>query len=137
VNAVDVVVLAAYVSLLVEITCLPIPSEASTWQLLAHSGDGGAGALAAARRRSFAVKVLSYALPTMVGVVLFLVPLLCIAVPSVRAVLCPWQHPAGTVAGVALVVLGRVVTFTSVLQLRRLLQRRVTSIAASLYRYAS
>jgi protein-S-isoprenylcysteine O-methyltransferase Ste14 len=46
-------------------------------------------------------------------------PLLCIAVPSVRAVLCPWQHPAGTVVGVALVVLGRVVTFTSVLQLRR------------------
>jgi len=64
VSPVDVVVLAAYGSLDVELTCFPIPSEASTWQLLEHSDGAGAGALAillsmlAFIRMDFGVRVL-------------------------------------------------------------------------------
>jgi hypothetical protein len=49
-NAADAIVLLAYASLLVEMTVFPVPSEASTWQLLASNTDTGEGALARARR---------------------------------------------------------------------------------------
>ena len=94
----EIVVLLAYGSLGVELTLFPIPSEASTLDLLTHGGDGTAsGALSQARDRSIAAKLLLFLLPTAIGVVLFLMPLVlwwlsksehakCITVPK-------WHFP--------------------------------------------
>jgi protein-S-isoprenylcysteine O-methyltransferase Ste14 len=129
VTLIDAVVVAAYVSLLVEITVFAIPSEASCWQLLAATpGDPVAeaapdhSALRRAQGRSFAAKLARYLLPTALGVALFAIPLLVIAWPPLLDRLLPlaWlQRAEVAAAGLVLVVAGRAVTFASVLQLRR------------------
>lgn len=121
-NVVDAVVLAAYASLLLELTCFPIPSEASTWQLLATRPTAD-DPLAHAHRRPLLGKVLRYLLPTAIGMALFLVPLGCVVLPVARERFVAWAHPGLALAGAALIVAGRGITFTSVLQLRR--QRRL------------
>ena len=134
-NVVDVVVLAAYGSLLVELVVFPIPSEASTLQLLMASDDdrtAAADRLQHARRRSLSVKVLRFFLPTAAGVVLWLLPLLCVFVPSVGETIGRADVPLLVVPGILLVALGRAVTFTSVLQLRA--QRRRAGAPGWLFR---
>jgi protein-S-isoprenylcysteine O-methyltransferase Ste14 len=134
-TATELVVLAAYASLVVELVVFPIPSEASTWQLLANQRPPdapAADALQQARARSRMRKLLTLFLPTATGVVLWLLPLACMLVPGVAAaVWCTpvsWLH----VPGLVLVGLGRVITFTSVLQLRA--QRRCGSSPGWLFR---
>lgn len=134
-NVADVVVLVAFASLVVELTVFPIPSEASTLQLLttdARVGGEGDGDLQRARARSLLQKVLVFAVPTVTGVALFLLPLVGIAFPSSRAALFPWTLPALLWPGVALVVVGRAVTFGSVLQLRR--AKRAQAIPGGMFR---
>jgi len=136
-NVTDVVVLAAYASLVVELTVFPIPSEASTWQLLAADAAANASAddaLQQARARSWPRKVLTLFLPTALGVVLWLLPLACILVPGVAAAVRCAPMPWLWVPGLALVVLGRALTFTSVLQLRA--QRRRGSAPGWLFRHS-
>jgi protein-S-isoprenylcysteine O-methyltransferase Ste14 len=118
-NVADAAVVFAYVSLCVELVVFPIPSEASTWQLLAaHDGAGPADdTLVAARRRPTLTKVLVFALPTVVGVAAWLVPGLALLLPALRDLAhVPTTGTAAT--AVAAIVLGRGLTFTSVLQLR-------------------
>lgn len=115
-NALDIVVVLAYATLLVEITVFPIPSEASTWQLLAEQG-GGTGELQVARRRSLASKLAFFALPTAVGVAAWLVPLLTVVWPSWRSHVVEPGSAIGIVAMTAM-AMGRGTTFLSVLQLR-------------------
>lgn len=134
-TATEIVVLAAYASLVVELTVFPIPSEASTWQLLAADApaDGPpADRLQQARARSLWHKLLTLFLPTATGVVLWLLPLACILVPGVAAAVWCAQVPWLQAPGLALVVLGRAVTFTSVLQLRA--QRRRGAAPGWLFR---
>lgn len=123
----DLVVLAAYASLVVELTVFPIPSEASTWQLLASGGtdQGAAGPgdpLRQARGKSTAAKLLRFLLPTALGVALWLLPLACVLLAPVWPALpgALWVHRVAWLAwpGIALVALGRSLTFASVLQLR-------------------
>lgn len=121
--ALDVVAVAAYATLLLELTVFPIPSEASTWQLLAPETDSQGTELDRAQRRSRAGKLLGYALPTVVGVVAYLLPLAVILVPAWRATLCWSTHPAAMLGGMAAIVGGRLLTFGSVLQLRATRQR--------------
>jgi protein-S-isoprenylcysteine O-methyltransferase Ste14 len=136
-TATELVVLAAYASLVVELVVFPIPSEASTWQLLAAEAPADAppaDALQQARARSRSRKLLTLFLPTATGVVLWLLPLACILVPGVAAAIwctqLSWLHAPG----LALVVLGRLVTFTSVLQLRA--QRRRGAGPGWLFRHS-
>jgi protein-S-isoprenylcysteine O-methyltransferase Ste14 len=121
-NAADAIVLLAYASLLVEMTVFPVPSEASTWQLLASNTDTGEGALARARRVPMWRKVLWFLMPTAIGVLLFLVPFGCIVWPAARAAWVTLDSPALVGLGLLLVVAGRVATFVATLQLRA--QRR-------------
>lgn len=115
--------LAAYVWLLVELTVFPVPCESSTFQLFFNTteGEGSADNLAQARQRSPWTKLLVYFLPTALGVVLFLVPLFAVFVPAIVDWL--WPLPSLSSAwiawtGLAVVHAGRLLTFTSVLQLR-------------------
>lgn len=125
-TVVDAVVLLAYATLLLELVVFPIPSEASTWQLLAartSTGTGSPGigspdALQRARAHPTAAKLLRFLLPTALGVLLWLVPLACILVPGAAAALGSTPVAALQGPGLALVGIGRAVTFASVLQLR-------------------
>ncbi|HEX6813771.1 MAG TPA: methyltransferase domain-containing protein [Planctomycetota bacterium] len=121
-NVADAIVLLAYASLLVEITVFPVPSEASTWQLLASTNGAGDSVLARARRAPLWRKILQYFAPTALGVLLFLVPLACIVVPAARDAWSTPGSPALIGLGLVCIVLGRVTTFTATLQLR--VQRR-------------
>lgn len=129
----DVVALVAYGSLILELTVFPIPSEASTLDLLTHCREDPAtsGALAQARNRSLANKVLLFLLPTAIGVVLFLLPLLAVLWPPLRQVFFPMTLDALGNAGLVLIVAGRLLTFSSVLQLRS--AKRRASIPAGLF----
>ena len=133
-NAPDVVVLAAFATLVVELTVFPIPSEASVAQLLAADGDaeGSEDPLQRARARSTLGKLFAFALPTVLGVALFLLPLVAIAWPASRELLFPIQLPSFVSIGVALVALGRAVTFGSVLQLRR--AKRAGALPGGMFR---
>lgn len=136
-NGIDAVVLAAYASLVVELVLFPIPSEASTWQLVgAGTGESGrsnlANALQQARSRSLVHKLVCYLLPTALGVLAWLVPLASVVVPAVGEALWCTRPPALVVPGLALVVLGRAITFVSVLQLRT--QRRSGGAPGWLFR---
>lgn len=113
--------LAAYLSLVLEMTVFAIPSEASTLQILGKRDAAAGGNLAHARAQHVLSKVVRYFLPTAVGVLLFLLPLFVACFPGLRDyVLCPVDTGfVGLVVGLSMVVLGRLVTFTAVLQLRR------------------
>lgn len=131
----DVILLIAYGSLVVELTAFPIPSEASTLSLLTSDRkDTGENVLGDARTRSFAGKLFRYLLPTATGVGLFLMPLLAVFWPALRAALFPLALPMLVGAGLALIVCGRLLTFWSVLQLRG--AKRRASIPAGLFGYS-
>ncbi|MFO1076362.1 MAG: methyltransferase domain-containing protein [Planctomycetota bacterium] len=119
---VDWLVLAAYASLVVELTVFPVPSEASTLQLLTarDRGEVSAGdALGLAQARPAWQKLVLYLVPTAACVALFLVPPASVLLPGVGRALGVGVLPAITWPGVVLVVAGRVLTFTSMLQLHR------------------
>ena len=133
-NPVTWLILAAYTSLLVELLVFPIPSEASTYQLFFESDSSGASgesnALHHAQQRSGLAKFFCYLLPTAVGVLLFLIPLAALRFPHIIDQLGPIQSlrtPSITWLGASLVLLGRMLTFGSVLQLRRQKQSRKLS----------
>lgn len=121
----DFVLLAAYASLVVELVCFPIPSEASVLHLVGRAGSATSSALAAARSSSVAVRVLRYLVPTALCVALFAIPLSVVLAPSVSGLLAPWSHPSFVWPGIALVVVGRTLTFSSVIQLRSARRRGV------------
>lgn len=136
-SPVSILILAAYASLLLELVVFPIPSEASTYQLFTGGDEGESDALQRARRRSSIGKLLLYFLPTALGVGLFLVPLVAAFVPAIIDRLLPLEmleRGAFVAGGAALVVLGRLVTFTSVLQLRRRHGRPETFAARGWFR---
>ena len=120
----SLLLLIAYGSLVLELVVFPIPSEASTYQLFFNAGDGAnqGSQLSSARRQSAVRKLLTFFLPTALGVVLFLIPLAAIFYPALISHLLPLEllQTSGVRAGGALVVVvGRLLTFASVLQLRR------------------
>ncbi|MFK7739338.1 MAG: isoprenylcysteine carboxylmethyltransferase family protein [Planctomycetota bacterium] len=135
-NAADIVLIAAYASLVVELVAFPIPSEASVWQLVVTGGDGDgdgdAPELVAARRSPLAKRLLLFLLPTALCIALFLVPLVVVAAPSTQAILAPMRHEAWLWPGLGLVWLGRFICFGSVLQLRT--AKRNDALPAGMFR---
>lgn len=124
VHWIDWLVLAAYASWLAEVALFPVPSEASTRQLLRPppAGAGEGHLLAAVQRWSVPRKLLLLALPTAVCIGLFLVPLGCILLPGFAEALGCGRSAmpgSGAVAGAVLIVAGRIATFGSMVHLRR------------------
>ncbi|MBK8101321.1 MAG: methyltransferase domain-containing protein [Planctomycetes bacterium] len=133
----DVLLLLGYLSLLVEITCFPIPSEASTWQLFAPDADTRATGerLLAVRMAPLWRRGLLWLLPTVFGVVAFLAPaLVAVGVPHAWSGVVIAPSVGVTWAGVVLFLLGRLVTATSVLQLRQ--RRAAVPAADGLFRWS-
>lgn len=122
-DARSVLVLVAYGSLLVQLLLFPVPSEASVYQLLLGADDEKDDTrVAHARGLSPVKKLVTYFLPTAVGIALFLIPLAAALWPPVVDYLIP-LHSLDTVwalgLGAVLVLGGQSVTVVSVLQLRR------------------
>ena len=121
-NVTDYVVLATYALLVVELVVIPIPSEASTLQLFrpsAATGEvGGDDALARARERGPFHKLLRFALPTAIGVLLWLVPLSCLLSSAVAEFCGAERTSLGDWIGGSLIVVGSVVRLVASLQLR-------------------
>jgi protein-S-isoprenylcysteine O-methyltransferase Ste14 len=129
-DPVSVVVLAAYASLALELSVFAVPSEASTRQLVASSpSDEPDGDLDAARGRSKIEKLLRFGLPTVLGVALFLVPIVLVFLPerieyvwpisALQTTWLPWL-------GVGLIVAGRGLTLRAAMRLRRRSAQQVT-----------
>ena len=124
IDAKAVLVLIGFGSLLVELLRFPVPSEASVYQLLleADTEIDGDTRLAQARARSPVSKLITYLLPTAIGVVLFLIPLAAAFWRPLIDCLVP-LHGLDTVwafwLGAVLVLGGRALTLVSMLQLRR------------------
>lgn len=122
----DWYVVTAYASLAAELILLPVPSEASTWQLFRpRTRVAGSGCeLGRAQSLPAPSKLLGYLLPTAVVILLFLLPLLCAIVPGMRERM-PWSITPGQwllAAGLWLVAAGRALTIKTAIGLRR--QRR-------------
>ena len=116
----DITILLAYGTLVIELTVFPIPSEASTLNLLRHDHpeNPSTDALSKARGRSRASKLLKFFLPTSIGVFLFALPLLATLWPQLRTAFFPIALDDATNLGLACIIAGRMLTFCSVLQLR-------------------
>ena len=122
-DPVSIVLLAAYAWLVIELTCFPVPCESSTYQLFFNTQEDSPqeDSLGQARRRPAWIKFAVYFLPTAIGVLLFVVPLIAVFWPRIIEFLLPVKamHARGfALAGAALVIAGRSLTFASVLQLR-------------------
>lgn len=113
-------VLLGYGSLLLELLALAVPSEASTWQLLAGEPRPAAG-LARVHAHPWLRKLLGYALPAGLCIVVFLIPPVVALVPGAIEWLAPvaaLDHRPVEWLGVALILLGRAISIAAVLQLR-------------------
>lgn len=130
----DVAAIAAYATLLLELTVFPIPSEASTWQLLAGREGTIAPTLQQVHATARSRRLLTLLLPTALGVLAWLLPLLVMLVPSWRPTLAIAMPEAAVVIGIAAIVLGRAITFGSVLQLRA--AKRRERLPAGLFRHS-
>ena len=94
-----------------------------------HSGGAHSGGdlLAGAQQRSVIAKVVLYFLPTALGVACFLVPLVAVFWRGVLTPLVPigWLNQSWLVwAGAVAILGGRLLTFMSVLQIRKRHRRR-------------
>lgn len=130
----EIVVLAAFASLVIELVVFPIPSEASTYQLFLRDAPRSSDEdrLSRARERRNLAKFLRYFLPTATGVVLFLTPLALVFQPQLRDWLWPvrpLETTAVLTAGMSAIVFGRTITMLATLQLRRA-QRGDSGLAA-------
>lgn len=123
IDARAVLVLIGYGWLLVELLRLPVPSEASVYQLMLETGDetDNHTPLAQARVQSPGRKLVVYFLPTALGVALFLIPVVAAFWRPLIDYLIPLHGLDTALAfwvGAGLLLGGRILTFVSVLQLR-------------------
>lgn len=120
----DAVLLAGYLSLAVELIFFPVPSVASSRQLLsgAKGADSAGPVLAKARSLPLALKMVVLVLPTLLIIGLFLLPPLLVWRPGLHPFLVPLLEPVPgwlPFPGALLVAAGRLLTFASTLALRQ------------------
>ena len=118
------ILLLAYLSLVVELVFFPVPSVASSYQLMKRGSpsDASGSDLQKAKARPLPGKLIAFVLPTCVNIALFLIPLWLIFFPSWQAAFIPLFEPRPAwmaTAGAVLVITGRLITFTATLNLRR------------------
>ena len=123
---VTIVIIAAYLSLLIELVFFPVPSVASTYQLAyqpleSSKGSEFKGELVAVRSWSILKKIFLLVVPALVNVSVFLLPIAFIFFPLLLQKTFPmFQSPTWLlVLGILFVFLGRLLTFASALRLRK------------------
>ncbi|ADJ28787.1 methyltransferase family protein [Nitrosococcus watsonii] len=124
-SAFELIILGAYGLMVVELVFLPVPSEASTYQLLASKQPPGSclsGGLRQAHQASLGRKLLVFLLPTGLILIAFLLPLGQIFFPQLKDYL--WPIPIFETlllrwVAIGLIISGSVFTLISVLEMRR------------------
>lgn len=120
----EIIILSAYGLMLIELVFLPVPSEASTYQLLLpkHFREARpAAALCQAQRASPGHKLLFFLLPTGLTVIAFCLPLLQIFFPRLKDYLFVFpflEQPFLQWWAGGLIILGSLITLVSVLEMR-------------------
>ncbi len=117
----DSIVLLAYASLVVDLVVYPVRSVASTLAVMKRSVTRADGTVAPSLTLAVLPKLALFALPTALCVVFFLLPIAMIVDPRLRSAFGPIRAPepeAVAWTGVLLVVLGGLLTFSSVLTMR-------------------
>lgn len=122
---VHLVLCAGYASLVIELAFVAVPSVASSRQLLRVNNERRTpaltNALEVARSASTGSKILRFALPTFVVILVLALPLVQLAFPRVHAPLGRIEMlevPGVSEAGALMVVLGRVLTIVAMRHLR-------------------
>ncbi len=123
-NFTDIVLLAGYLSLAVELILFPVPSVASSRQLLSREEETASPHTVIAQVRSLPLprKMVLLVLPTLLIIVLFLLPPLLLFRPGLHPFLAPLVEPVPpwlSLLGALFVVAGRLLTFASTLALRQ------------------
>lgn len=120
------IILAAYLSLVIELTLFPVPSVASTYQLThevrpSSSGSEQKGALMEVRKWSITKKTIFLLLPALINICVFLLPLILLLQPRWVDYLfpIPIAPSIGRNIGLSLLLFGRLLTFGSVLKIRK------------------
>jgi len=120
-NVENILIIVVYLSILVELTILHVPSVASTLQLFYYSDTTLDGPLMT-RVKSWSVWLKSFALfvPTVISIGLYLLPLLFVFYPESKK----WLHVSSMgstyqVVGWMVVFLGRFLALFSVIQIRK------------------
>lgn len=104
----EAVVLAIYGSILVDLIAFPVPSEASSWQLVTGAED----------RPTAAKRLVIYALPAALAVAAFALPIPLALLPSLREGLLPLPFGA-VIPGLLLLIAGRLLSLIGAVQLNR------------------
>ncbi|EDZ67933.1 hypothetical protein NOC27_1260 [Nitrosococcus oceani AFC27] len=122
-SAFELIILGAYGLMVVELVFLPVPSEASTYQLLASKPQGQclSGGLRQAHQASLGRKLLIFLLPTGLILIAFLLPLGQIFFPQLKNYLWPisiFEIPLFRWVAIGLIISGSVFTLISVLEMR-------------------
>ena len=117
-----IAVFVLYASLAFELLFLAVPSEASTWQVMRPASRSVSPVLGTIRSESRAFRLVWWALPTGLGIGLFLLPLATLVWPALVGVLGhlpQLARPEIAWIGIAIGSLGRALSLAAIVQLRR------------------
>ncbi len=117
----DWLIVFLYLSFLIELVWLSVPSEASTSRLLFPKRPVKVtdNLLARVSGLSWPLKILSLVLPTVIGLSAYLLPLAVVLFPGLKNVFGHPQLPGWWVyVGIATALLGRALTLRATLQIR-------------------
>lgn len=120
--AIEIFVLIVYLSILVELVLFPVPSVASTWQLLSgHNSSQLYGLRRTVQSWHPVLKILLLFIPTAISVVVYCFPLLLIIVDRLQNMLVDYdffKNSYATTFGITCIVLGRIIALYSVIVIR-------------------
>lgn len=122
----NIFIVGAYLSLVIELFFFPVPSVASTYQLVyqaesTNSGNENIGRLNSIRNWPSWKKTTFLILPAILNVVIFLIPLLYVAniVSMDFLISFNFESTILTIIGIVLISMGRLITITSAIRIRK------------------
>jgi len=131
---INIIILLAYVSLVIELVFFPVPSVASTFQLVnnksySENQKESKGEIGAVKNWNVVKKLFLLIFPAFINVLLFMTPLILLYNRDWLTKLFPMMESSWIliIAALALIVLGRMMTFSSVLQIRKENQQKGNS----------
>lgn len=120
----DLLLVLVYISFAIELIGFPVPSEASTNQLFfppkKTTQIKASNLLIQIQQLPYYSKVIILLLPTLIGVGTYLLPLLVTIFPSLKQIFgTPTLSPIWFIVGVGIAILGRFITFSSAMHIRK------------------
>ena len=125
-NLFEILVIGIYLSFVIDLLGFPVPSEASTYQLFFPKSDTenqvSKNLLSRIQQLPLVLKFVLLLLPTAIGLLSYLLPLLVILIPALQSVFGPFQPEDQMVlslVGVGIAIFGRYLSIYSAIQIRK------------------